>query len=328
MFLNIFSLSHLRASKPRTALFLAFILLILSIFPIFSDSTFAEKVIPGSSTLESVSMGSFEGDSAKEKLESAGFNILGAAKVIINSLAFIYLVYVGIMMILAYGDEGELSKQKKQILYALVAFLFVNIPGQLYMIITGGNRSNQSRSLDSKDGQFAGDTTSNIFIDRDFLNPGNWGILGFLQVFIVGVALIYFTMAAFKMIVSGGNEDSIKTSKRQALYGVLALIFLGIIQAWVTVVYKGDIVGGQTKVFSKLANLALFMAGPTAIFFLIIGGWYYVTSAGDEDKAKKGKNIVINTFIAVIILLASYMFLNDLAGFDPNPSTSVSSTTP
>jgi hypothetical protein len=29
------------------------------------------------------------------------------------------------------------------------------------------------------------------------------------------------------------------------------------------------------------------MAGPTAIFFLILGGWFYITSAGDEDKAKR-----------------------------------------
>jgi uncharacterized membrane protein YozB (DUF420 family) len=302
--------------------------LIVTFQSIFLESTFADKVIPGATTLESVSMHSFEGDSAKEKIESAGFNLLGTAKVVINSLAFIYIVYIGLMMILAYGDEWQLAKQKSQILYALVAFLFVNIPGQIYMIVTGVNRTNQTRTLESKNAQFSKDTTSNIFIDRDFLNPGSWGILGFLQVFVIGVALFYFTIAAFRLLVSGGNEDTLKASKRQALYGILALIFLGVIQVWVTVVYKGDITWGQTKIFAKLANLALFMAGPTAIFFLILGGWFYITSAGDEDKAKRGKNIVINTFIAVIILLASYMFLNDLAGFDPNPDTSISATTP
>lgn len=64
-----------------------------------------------------------------------------------------------------------------------------------------------------------------------------------------------------------------------------------------------------------MANLALFFAGPTAIFFLTLGAWYYITSGGDEERAKKGKSIVINTFIAVIILLASYTFLIDLSDF-------------
>ncbi|MFZ4461885.1 MAG: hypothetical protein ACOYN2_05205 [Patescibacteria group bacterium] len=81
-----------------------------------------------------------------------------------------------------------------------------------------------------------------------------------------------------------------------------------------SIAYSGNIPNGQS-IFASLANLALFFAGPTAIFFLTLGAWYYITSAGDEEKAKKGKSIVINTFIAVIILLASYTFLKDLADF-------------
>lgn len=80
------------------------------------------------------------------------------------------------------------------------------------------------------------------------------------------------------------------------------------------VVYNGDIGRGQ-GIFSQLSNLALFFAGPTAIFFLLLGGYNYITSAGNDEKVKKGKSIIINTFIAVIILLASYAFLKDLADF-------------
>jgi hypothetical protein len=59
--------------------------------------------------------------------------------------------------------------------------------------------------------------------------------------------------------------------------------------------------------------MALFFAGPTAILFLLYGGYLFISSAGDEEKAKKGKNIVINTAIATLILIASYTFLKDLA---------------
>lgn len=86
------------------------------------------------------------------------------------------------------------------------------------------------------------------------------------------------------------------------------------IQAWVSIAYSGNLPKGQT-VFAQLANLALFFAGPTAIFFLTLGAWYLITSGGDEERVKKGKSIVLNTFIAVIILLASYTFLKDLSDF-------------
>ena len=126
--------------------------------------------------------------------------------------------------------------------------------------------------------------------------------------------MFMFILAAFRLIGSGGNEDRVKEAKQKFLYGALALVFMAVIQAWVVVAYSGDIPKGQ-GIFAQLSNMALFFAGPTAIFFLILGAYYYITSAGDEDKAKKGKSIVVNTFIAVIILLASYAFLRDLADF-------------
>lgn len=136
----------------------------------------------------------------------------------------------------------------------------------------------------------------------------------FVRIAVVGAAIFLFVMAGLKLIASGGKEESIKEAKGRILYGVLALIFLGVIESWVQVAYSGDIPKGQ-GIFAQLSNLALFFAGPVAIFFLILGGYYYITSAGDEEKAKKGKSIVVNTFIATIILIASYTFLKDLADF-------------
>lgn len=136
----------------------------------------------------------------------------------------------------------------------------------------------------------------------------------FVRVAIVGAAVFLFVLAGLKLIAGGGKEENIKEAKGRLLYGVLSLIFLGVIEAWIQVAYSGDIPRGQ-GLFSQLANVAIFFAGPTAIFFLLMGAYYYVTSGGDEEKAKKGKRIVINTFIAVVILLASYTFLKDLADF-------------
>jgi hypothetical protein len=274
------------------------------------------SAIPGAGELSSVSMGTFDGANTGEKASSAAMRVLSTGKMILNGLAVIYLVYVGTMMIVAYGDDGALSKQKKQLMYALIAFLFVNIPGQIYNIFAG--TKDQGGSIDPiATGGFSADSGSqnNIFLDYIQWNTTfENGVLGFMRIFVIGFALLYFTLAGFKLIVSGGDEDARKAAKNKALYGFLALIFLGVIEMWTSVAYSGNIGNGQ-NLFAKMANLALFFAGPTAIFFLTLGAWYYITSAGDEEKAKKGKAIVINTFIAVIILLASYTFLLDLKNF-------------
>ncbi len=243
-----------------------------------------------------------------------GLKVLHSIKVLVSFLAVIFIVYSGTMLVVAMGDEKAIGTQKKQLMYSLVAFLFVNIPGDIYALFARKQVSSVTQNLA---GSYTNSVTSgsNIFVNFfEWNSTVENGILSFVRIGIIGAAVFMFTLSAFELITSGGAEDKIKRSKGRILYGVLGLIFLAVIQAWVQVIYSGDIGRGQ-GIFSQLSNMALFFAGPTAIFFLLLGGYYYVTSAGDDEKAKKGKAIVINTFIAVIILLASYAFLKDLADF-------------
>ncbi len=102
-----------------------------------------------------------------------------------------------------------------------------------------------------------------------------------------------------------------KEAKNKILYTILALIFVGMIEAWKALAFGGSISDG-VNIFASLANLALFFAAPVAIFFLTLAGYYYITSNGDEERTKKAKSIIINTILATLILLAAYTFLLDL----------------
>lgn len=296
----------------------AFILyIILSLGIIFSISPLSFAGVDMSKwqgDLSSVSAGPIAGSDSLDKLQTGGLKALHSVKVVISFLAIIYIVYAGTMMVIAMGDEKAISSQKRQLMYSLIAFLFVNIPGEIYSIFA---RKSVSSVTQNPSWGFTNSVTtgSNIFINfSDWNSTVENGILSFFRVGIIGAAVFMFTLAAFEIITSGGSEEKMKHAKGRILYGVLGLIFLSVIQGWVTVVYGWDIGHGQ-KIFSQLSNLALFFAGPTAIFFLLLGGYYYITSAGNDEKAKKGKSIVVNTFIAVIILLASYAFLKDLGDF-------------
>lgn len=124
-----------------------------------------------------------------------------------------------------------------------------------------------------------------------------------------------FTWGFFRLILSGGDEEVQKKAKNRVLYGTLALLFMGFVRLWGVVISTGDIAGQVTTVAGKFFSIALLFAGPIAIFFLIWGSYYYITSGGEEERTKKGKSIITNTFIASLILLASYSFLTDLINF-------------
>ncbi|PID86473.1 hypothetical protein CSB08_00635 [Candidatus Gracilibacteria bacterium] len=245
-----------------------------------------------------------------ESFENVATSLLTTIKYILMGVFVLYMVYNGVMMIISQGsDEEQLSKSKRQIWYSVVALLFINIPGTLYDSFNTGELVGNS----SIGGSWKDKGSSNIFFDfSTFENTLEGQVIGFMKVIIFGLAIFFIMLSGIKLLTSRGREDVVKESKIKIIYSLFALIFVGLIHAWQNFIFTGDLDDG-TSLFKDMANLALYLAVPIAVFFLTMAAYYYITSAGDEDKIKKAKNIVINIVIATIILLASYTFLLDLA---------------
>ena len=63
-----------------------------------------------------------------------------------------------------------------------------------------------------------------------------------------------------------------------------------------------------------IINWLLGIAFAIAVLFLIIGGFWYITSAGNEETAEKGKNTAVNAIIGIIIIVLAYVIINVIAG--------------
>ena len=53
-------------------------------------------------------------------------------------------------------------------------------------------------------------------------------------------------------------------------------------------------------------NYIQLMAGIITVLFLMVGGVLYVTSAGSEEQAEKGRKILINSVIGLVVIIMSY----------------------
>ncbi len=238
---------------------------------------------------------------------------LSIVKYIFMWVFLIFIVYTGVQMAMSMGtDDDALSKSKRQIRYAMIGLLFINIPWTLYKAF---NKDNYG-TVDWPIGNFEKTpvkTDSNLFIDMySFSGTLDEKVVWFLFVIISILALVVIVLAAIKIMTSAGNEDAVKEGKSKILWSIVALLSVGFIEAWKQFAFSGKIKQWES-IFESAANLALFFAGPVAIIFLTMAWYYYITSAGDEEKVKKAKNILTNTVIATVILLASYTFLLDLA---------------
>ncbi len=59
----------------------------------------------------------------------------------------------------------------------------------------------------------------------------------------------------------------------------------------------------------RIINIALAVAGLIAVLFLIIGGFRYITSAGNEETAEQAKKIITNAIIGIVIIILSFVIV-------------------
>lgn len=257
-----------------------------------------------------------------DNVESLWISLLTTVKVIFEWVLIIYIVYIWITFILSmWTNEEDLSKAKRSIRYSMIWLLFINVPWTIYNIFNNENLWD----VGSSPGSWAWDSSSmdsnilvNMFYFKDILNwEYDWGIIGFLEVAISAFAIIMIVIEWIKIMTSRWREERVTQAKTRILWSIIWLVFIGFIDAWRNIVFYWDL-DEWGDLFESMTDIALFFALPTAIAFLTMAAYYYITANGDEERIKKAKSIVINTLIATVLLLASYTFLLDISEFSFN----------
>jgi len=250
-----------------------------------------------------------------EEANNFGFNILRIAKIILQALLVVFIVYIGWKMIMSmWEDDAELTKAKSQIRYSLLAIVFINIPWVIYEAITFSNWNKTIHWWVS----FTDPNSRNLLINMNLFSWTNWfitNIISAIEVFIFIIAIFVIVMAGIKMMTSRWRDEKVKEVKEKIMYSGFAMVFVWFIEAWKQVIITWKISGWKgsaTYVFGKLIDMALLFAGPVAIAFLTYAWYIYISSNWDEDKVKKAKSIIINTLIWTLLLIIMVTFLNDL----------------
>ena len=59
----------------------------------------------------------------------------------------------------------------------------------------------------------------------------------------------------------------------------------------------------------NVAGIAVALVGTVALIFLIIGGFQYITSAGNPDNIGKAKNTILYSIMGLILVIISYAII-------------------
>lgn len=78
------------------------------------------------------------------------------------------------------------------------------------------------------------------------------------------------------------------------------------------------------KMVVNIVNMLLYVLGAVGVIVIIIGGFMYVTSAGDANRAKTAKDTIMYAVIGIIVALMAFAIVNWVA----NQTSGVSSSAP
>lgn len=69
--------------------------------------------------------------------------------------------------------------------------------------------------------------------------------------------------------------------------------------------YQGPTGNVESFAF-RIINYVLAAAGLVAVVYLIIGGFNYITSGGNEETTKKAVRTLLNAVIGLVVIFAAY----------------------
>jgi hypothetical protein len=147
-------------------------------------------------------------------------------------------------------------------------------------------------------------------------------VLGYLQSLVVLLALVFIVIGGLLYITSGGNDGQIKTAKGAITAAVIGLA-IGIaaptfLREIATILgWSGDqsAIAGASSLYTILLNTLNFLlgiVGVLAVIMLVIGGFMYLTAAGDEKRIDTGKDIIKYSIIGIVVVLSALVIVKQV----------------
>jgi Type IV secretion system pilin len=102
----------------------------------------------------------------------------------------------------------------------------------------------------------------------------------------------FLPQPAFAAVCNSGSVKSFKDSANMCLNG--------------TPTEETDNTGPLMKVIQDVISTLLFAAGVAAVVVLVLGGFRFVTSEGDANKASQAKRTIFYAVIGLVVAASAY----------------------
>lgn len=196
---------------------------------------------------------------------------------------------------------------------------------------SGGEVGNESAPAGTSAAQKTGASTRATVA---FVNPIAFdsvsevvgALLNNLKGILAAIAIVMIVVGGIMYILSAGDENMIKKAKGTITAAIAGLAIALAAPTFLKEIKK--ILGGAgganpddmvdqaltlQEIVMRTLDLLLSIVGIIAIIGLIVGGAFYLTAYGDEDRIKKGKTIITSSLIGIVVALAALVLVKQIA---------------
>lgn len=219
---------------------------------------------------------------------SKGGLLRDVIRVLWGAVLFIFLLWNGISFVLNAGDEEKLSTAKTSILYILYGAILFFGSTWILSAINIGNMSGTS--------EFSQNLQHNVLFQA----------LAIFKTAAFFGAIIMIIIYGFRFMAAHEEEEKIDTAKTGLLNVVIALVLIKIIDYVFYIASTPSFTESAGQLIIQIAKILWRLLG-WAIMASIIYTWFLlISSAGDEEKVSKAKNLMLTIFLVWVVI---FLFL-------------------
>lgn len=251
----------------------------------------------------------FRGESQISQVVVAVANLL---RNLLGALAVLWIVVAGTQMIMAQGEESVITEQRKAITYAVIGLVIVLILERMIFILYGAPSPDVTTGL----------ATNQIRFEQEI-----FGILSFIKTLIGSIAILMIVVSGIRTFFAQGEEDQITKQRKSVLWIMVGLGIIVVNEVIINNLYidpirrSGDqiTIGNVQRVVNLLGGIAEFLLslmGLIAFGALIYGAATIIMNLGQQENIEKGKKIVRNAIIGIVIALSAFAIVATVIRFE------------
>lgn len=251
-----------------------------------------------------------EGETAFEKLENLLGPVARNLRIIVGGVALIFIVISGFSMVLSGDNEETVKTQKKSLSYGLMGLLMISIAGPIAEI------------FDYREGNFVS-SSENLLERTELFDDTTRIVITYVKYLLGGLATLMFIRSGAIMVIAGDNEEEVSKEKKSlavAAGGLLMVMMSDLVVRRVLYVAEFNEDADQTIIaidqnegvqqLIAVTNIMVSFVGPIMMLGIVIGGFLYLTAAGDEERTGLAKKILINSVIGVVIIYGAFALVS------------------